>query len=204
MEINTRLILNKLTSFPSLAIAAAILGGDATAETCSHEKSKNLVRDCGFEAVEDVTDAGWMKFFADSALGGWIVTVGEIDIQDNDHSGRGGGMGHGGALGLLHIDLNTEGSTISQKIESFEPGREYEISFGYAMHDLIDRAEARVSVSEVLEEQLFSVRPGQLNWQKATFNFKATSTVHTLSFMGIGEAPGNGMLIDNVFIVRVD
>lgn len=193
----------RAAKFTGLAISVLCLTRGVHAEGCNNGVSANLVNDCGFETVEGVADAGWMKFFAGSELGGWEIISGEIDIQDNDHSGLGGGLGHGGAKGKLHIDLNTEGSTIAQEVSNFEIGAEYELSFDYAMHDVIEESQARVSIAGVREWRIQSTRPGQLIWQNANLRFNAVSSTHILSFTGIGDDPGNGMLIDNVLITRV-
>lgn len=151
--------------------------------------------DGGFENSQTPGSGTWITYFAGETFGGWSVTHGDVNVQNNDHIKPADGSG-----GEQSVDLNgSVPGRISQVVTNLKPDQSYQLTFNYAIHHLAEWASATVEIAN-LDEPLLATNRGDEEWLTATYSFTATSIEHTLVFSSNGGLTYAGMLLDDIHI----
>ena len=98
---------------------------------------------------------------------------------------------------------NGDSSIISQTISGFQPGRTYQVAFASAQRGYFNDPPVH-DFDVMIDNSLLGVfQPAGASYTDFTINFTATSSVHTLKFVGRNSAGGeHSSFIDNVRIYR--
>lgn len=168
---------------------------------CAATTSANLIENGSFKLGPDVGSGFATYAKASTAIPGWTVTMGTVDVigsgwPDSDGDGR-------------SIDLDgTPGPGALAQSFATVPGTEYKVAFSLASNPECAPTIKRltVTVGNVTKPYTFSsaqASTGGMGWLKISFPFVATEKMSTLTFTSTDPAGSLcGPAIDAVSVTR--
>jgi choice-of-anchor C domain-containing protein len=167
----------------------------------SADRARNLLVNGSFEEGPKVPKApGWLQFGNGStALPGWVVTLGNIDVVDSSF--------YKAADGKRSLDLNGEVTgAISQTFKT-KKGQKYRVTFALAGDPDEEPKEKKVQISAGGKPKEFTFDTTgktrkDMGWVRKTWEFTAEADKTTLEFVSLTEGIAGPVLDDVVVAIR--
>jgi choice-of-anchor C domain-containing protein len=189
-----------------IALDRFVLPRDSTGDPirqpeASAEKARNLLVNGSFEEGPEIPRVGnaYVQLEKDStALKGWVVSQGNVDVKDSSYWKA--------AAGKRSLDLNgvTPGA-ISQTFKT-KKGQKYRVNFALAGNpNSGTEKKLQVSAGGMTKEFTFDTTGktrNDMGWVSKRWEFTAEADKTTLEFLSLTEGPA-GPALDDVVVVAI-